>query len=170
MKYLISSIALITLISCKNATTEYAQNDIQEKVYQVTKSDAQWRQELTAAEYNVLRRAGTERPHTSPLDKNYDAGTLICAGCNAPLYDNANKFDSGTGWPSYDREIEGQVERDVDYNIGYARTELKCNTCGGHLGHEFNDGPRHTTGKRHCINGVALDFIPAGQELPALNK
>lgn len=170
MKYLILIAIVFATVSCKKSATELAQNNAQEKVYEVKKTDAQWKQELTPAQYDVLRRAGTERPHTSALNKQYDAGTLICAGCNAPLYDNANKFDSGTGWPSYDRAIEGQVERDVDYKIGYARTELKCNTCGGHLGHEFNDGPRETTGKRHCINGVALEFIPQGQELPALNK
>lgn len=170
MKYLIIALTILTLIGCKTAPKEFAQNDIQEKVYTVTKTDAQWKQELTPAQYDVLRRAGTERPHTSPLNKQYDPGTLICAGCNAPLYENVNKFDSGTGWPSYDQAIEGQVERDVDYKIGYARTELKCNTCGGHLGHEFNDGPRNTTGKRHCINGVAMQFIPDGQSIPALNK
>lgn len=159
-------------LGCKTAPKEIAQNDTQdqEKVYEVTKTEEQWRQELTSAQFEVLRRAGTERPNTSPLNKQYEAGTLICAGCNAPLYKNEHRFDSGTGWPSYDRAIEGQVERDVDYKLGYARTELKCNTCGGHLGHEFNDGPRETTGKRHCINGVALEFIPQGQAIPALNK
>lgn len=170
MKYLLIALTIFATTACKTAPTELAQNDTQEKVYEVKKTDAQWRAELTSEQFNVLRRAGTERPHTSPLNKQYTEGTLICAGCNAPVYDNANKFDSGTGWPSYDQAIEGQVERDVDYKIGYARTELKCNTCGGHLGHEFNDGPRATTGKRHCINGVAMQFIPEGQALPALNK
>ncbi|GAK76060.1 peptide-methionine (R)-S-oxide reductase MsrB [Nonlabens sp. Asnod3-H03] len=170
MKYLIIALTIIAAIGCKTSTTDLAQNDTQEKVYEVQKSDAQWKAELTPAQYDVLRRAGTERPHTSPLNKQYAAGTLICAACNAPVYDNANKFDSGTGWPSYDQAIEGQVERDVDYKIGYARTELKCNTCGSHLGHEFNDGPSDTTGKRHCINGVALEFIPEGEAIPALNK
>jgi len=170
MKYLIIAFTFFTVVGCKTAPKEFAQNDIQKKVYKVNKTDQQWREELTLEQFNVLRRAGTERPFTSPLNKQYGEGILICAGCKAPLYDNANKFDSGTGWPSYDQAIEGQVERDVDYKIGYARTELKCNTCGGHLGHEFNDGPRNTTGKRHCINGVAMEFIPEGEELPNLNE
>lgn len=170
MKYIIIAVLIIAATACKIAPTEIAQSDEQEKIYEVKKTDEQWKLELTPQQFDVLRRAGTERPHSSALDKNYAAGTLICAACNSPVYDNAHKFDSGTGWPSYDRAIDGQVERDVDYKIGYARTELKCNTCGSHLGHEFSDGPRDTTGKRHCINGVALDFIPDGQELPALNK
>ena len=111
-------------------------------------------------QYYVLRQAGTERPFTSPLNKNYKSGTYICAACKTPLYKSEHKFDSGTGWPSFDRAIFNSVELDVDYKIGYARTELKCNTCGGHLGHSFKDGPRETTGERHCINGVALEFIP----------
>jgi peptide-methionine (R)-S-oxide reductase len=108
----------------------------------------------------VLREAGTERPFTSPVNKNHEAGVFVCAACKTPLYASEYKFDSGTGWPSFDRAIKENVELDVDYKVGYARTELKCNTCGGHLGHSFDDGPKKTTGKRHCINGVALDFIP----------
>ena len=87
-------------------------------------------------------------------------GTYVCAACKTPLYKSKYKYDSGSGWPSFDRAIKKNVELDVDYKIGYARTELKCNTCGGHLGHSFDDGPKNTTGKRHCINGAALEFIP----------
>jgi methionine-R-sulfoxide reductase len=155
LNYLLIPLTLAVLLSCKNQPKDLAQNNEEQesKTYKIEKSDAAWQQLLSPEAYYVLRQAGTERPHTSPLDKQYDPGTLVCAACFAPLYNNEHKFDSGTGWPSYDREIEGQVERDVDYKIGYARTELKCNTCGSHLGHEFNDGPRKTTGKRHCING-----------------
>jgi peptide-methionine (R)-S-oxide reductase len=175
IKYIgIAAIAFAT-ISCGNTTENVALNSAseqvqQEKKYPIHKTDTEWKQLLEAQAYNVLRQAGTERPNTSPLNKQYAAGTLICAACFAPVYENEHKFDSGTGWPSYDRSIEGQVERDVDYKIGYARTELKCNTCGSHLGHEFNDGPRKTTGKRHCINGVALDFVSKGTDLPALRN
>ncbi|MGB0880027.1 MAG: peptide-methionine (R)-S-oxide reductase MsrB [Polaribacter sp.] len=130
-----------------------------EKTYKVVKTENEWKKELTKMQYYVLREAGTERPFTSSLNKNYKAGTYVCAACKTALYNSDHKFDSGTGWPSFDRAVEGNVELDVDYKIGYARTELKCNTCGSHLGHSFDDGPK-TTGKRHCINGVALEFIP----------
>ncbi|MGB3591910.1 MAG: peptide-methionine (R)-S-oxide reductase MsrB [Nonlabens sp.] len=163
----------IFLISCGSNNKELAVNDTesqQPKTYEIAKTNQEWRELLDDDEYEVLRQAGTERPFTSPLNKEKGKGTLICAACYAPVYQNIYKFDSGTGWPSYDRAIEGQVERDVDYKIGYARTELKCNTCGSHLGHEFNDGPRKTTGKRHCINGVALEFIPEGTDLPELRR
>ena len=92
---------------------------------------------------------------------NYKKGVYVCAACKTPLYKSEHKYDSRSGWPSFDRAIKKNVELDVDYKIGYARTELKCNTCGGHLGHSFNDGPRETTGERHCINGAALEFIPS---------
>ena len=131
------------------------------KVYPVSKTDAEWKKVLTKEQYYVLRKAGTERPFTSPLNKNYKDGVYHCAACNTPLFKSEHKFDSGTGWPSFDREIKGNVEYSTDYNIGYARTEEHCATCGGHLGHVFNDGPRDTTGKRHCINGVALKFVPS---------
>jgi len=84
----------------------------------------------------------------------------VCAACKTPLYLSKFKYDSGSGWPSFDRAIKKNVELDVDYEIGFARTELKCNTCGGHIGHSFEDGPKETTGLRHCINGAALLFIP----------
>jgi peptide-methionine (R)-S-oxide reductase len=92
-----------------------------------------------------------------------DKGTYVCAGCQAPLYESKYKFESGTGWPSFDRGVEENLEYDVDYKIGYPRSELKCNKCGGHLGHMFSDGPKNTTGKRHCINSAALNFIPADE-------
>lgn len=160
MKKITSLVLLLVCISC----TGIAQNKSKEKkVYPVVKSDTEWKKLLSPMAYYVLREAGTERAFTSPLNKNYKEGTYVCAGCKTPLYESEHKFDSGTGWPSFDRAIKKNIEFDVDYKIGYARTELKCNTCGGHLGHMFKDGPRKTTGERHCINGVALEFIPKKQ-------
>ncbi|WP_028888967.1 peptide-methionine (R)-S-oxide reductase MsrB [Tenacibaculum ovolyticum] len=130
------------------------------KKYKVSKTNKEWKTLLTKKQYYVLREAGTEHQNSSPLNKNYSKGIYVCAACKTPLYESKHKYNSGSGWPAFDRAIKKNVELDVDYKIGYARTELKCNTCGGHLGHSFNDGPRATTGKRHCINGAALKFIP----------
>jgi peptide-methionine (R)-S-oxide reductase len=161
MKKIAILLILVLTISCAGN----AQNTKKEenKTYKVEKTASEWKKLLSPQEYYALREAGTERPFTSPLNKNYKEGTFVCAACKTPLYKSEHKFDSGTGWPSFDRAIKGNVELDVDYKIGYARTELKCNTCGGHLGHSFDDGPAKTTGKRHCINGVALNFIPKEQ-------
>ncbi|TDQ25742.1 peptide-methionine (R)-S-oxide reductase MsrB [Tenacibaculum caenipelagi] len=126
----------------------------------VNKTNSEWKQLLTPEQYYVLRKAGTERPNSSPLNKNYKEGVYICAACKTPLYKSDSKFDSGCGWPSFDSAIKENIEFGVDYKLGYARTELRCKTCGGHLGHVFDDGPKETTGKRHCVNGVALEFIP----------
>lgn len=160
-----SILVLITLVlfSCKSEAQD--KTDAKE-TFSITKTEAEWKAQLTEMEYYVLREAGTERAGTSPLDKNYKPGTYVCAACATPLFKSEHKFDSGTGWPSFDREIEGNVAFDIDYNLGYARTEEHCATCGGHLGHVFKDGPRETTGERHCINGAALNFIPEGEEIP----
>uniref|UniRef100_UPI0040471123 peptide-methionine (R)-S-oxide reductase MsrB n=1 Tax=Polaribacter sp. TaxID=1920175 RepID=UPI0040471123 len=157
MKHSISLLVLAIFISCNSAAqVENKKN----KTFPLQKTDAEWKAQLTEMQYFVLRKAGTERAFTSPLDKNYSAGTYVCAACNTPVYASDYKFDSGSGWPSFDRAIKKNVALDVDYELGYARTELKCANCGGHLGHSFDDGPRETTGKRHCINGAALKFIP----------
>ncbi|MDP2540740.1 peptide-methionine (R)-S-oxide reductase MsrB [Tenacibaculum discolor] len=153
MRKLVVLFLLIVTVS----TTVNAQK---KKKYPINKTNSEWKQLLTPKQYYVLREAGTERPNSSPLNFNKKEGTYVCAACKTPLYKSENKYDSGSGWPSFDRAIKGNVELDTDYKLGYARTELKCNKCGGHLGHSFNDGPKKTTGKRHCINGVALEFIP----------
>ena len=145
--------------NCNSNAQKDAKND-KEKTYEVSKTDEEWKEQLTDMEYYVLRKEGTERAFSSPLNKNYKEGIYVCKGCDTPLFESKHKYDSGSGWPSFDREIKGNVAFSTDYNLGYARTEEHCATCGGHLGHVFNDGPRETTGKRHCINGVALKFIP----------
>ncbi|MBT8259578.1 MAG: peptide-methionine (R)-S-oxide reductase MsrB [Bacteroidia bacterium] len=156
MKKIIVFMSIMAIMSCRSN----AQENKEEKNYPVTKTEAEWKAELTSLQYYVLREAGTERAFSSSLDKNYEKGVYVCAACETPLFRSENKFDSGSGWPSFDREIEGNVAFSTDYKIGYARTEEHCANCGGHLGHVFNDGPRKTTGMRHCINGAALEFVP----------
>jgi len=153
---------VITLYSCNGIAQKKEQKKTQDK-FKVTKTDAEWKSQLSSDEYYVLRKAGTERPFSSPLNKNYKAGVYVCAACDTPLFKSEHKFDSGTGWPSFDREIKGNVAFSTDRDLGYVRTEEHCAVCGGHLGHVFDDGPRNTTGKRHCINGVALKFIPKSE-------
>lgn len=159
MKKTTSLLLLVLMISCVGNAQDSSKEE-KKKTYKVVKTDAEWRALLSPIAYYVLREAGTERSFTSPLNDEKRKGTFVCAACETPLYKSEHKFNSGSGWPSFDRAIKGNIELDVDYKIGYARTELKCITCGGHLGHSFDDGPRETTGKRHCINGVALKFVP----------
>lgn len=129
--------------------------------FPVSLSRDAWQARLTAEEFAVLRLEETEPPFSSPLDKLWDAGTYVCAGCANPLYASEHKFDSGTGWPSFWQAIAPDaVGTRTDYKLLYPRTEVHCARCGGHQGHIFADGPA-PTGQRHCINGVALDFVAA---------
>ena len=163
MKIKIGIILLILFASCKGRSQEKGMaketKSEETKEFPVQKTKEAWKAELTDAEYYVLREAATENPFTSELLENKQKGTYVCAACKTPLFKSETKFDSGTGWPSFYEEIEGNVEYDVDYKVCYKRTEEHCATCGGHLGHVFEDGPA-PTGLRHCINGVALDFVP----------
>ena len=148
----------LVLIGCKGVSQQKFQKE--EKNYIVEKTDKEWKEQLPKMSYMVLRKAATEYPFTGMYNNHKENGIYNCAGCNTPLYESDYKYDSKCGWPSFDRAIELNIEYDVDFKLGYARTELKCNKCGGHLGHVFNDGPKQTTGKRHCINSAALNFIP----------
>jgi peptide-methionine (R)-S-oxide reductase len=130
------------------------------ETFEVTHTPEEWQKLLTAEQYAVLREEDTERPFTSPLNKEKREGVFACAGCDLPLFRSETKFDSGTGWPSFYATIEGAVEKSTDYTFGLVRDEVHCHRCGGHLGHVFNDGPP-PTGLRYCINGVALKFVPA---------
>ena len=128
--------------------------------FEVNLTPEQWRRRLSPAAYSVLRESNTERAGTSPLDREKRRGTFHCAGCDLPLYNSSTKFDSGTGWPSFWSPIRNAVRTTQEGRLFWARTEVHCRRCGGHLGHVFDDGPK-PTGKRYCMNGVALRFVPA---------
>lgn len=127
----------------------------------ISKTDAEWKEVLTPKQYQILRQKGTEYAFSGALNKHYQKGIYHCAGCNTPLFDSKTKFDSGTGWPSFDNHIKNNVSTLKDYKYGITRTEIVCNVCDGHLGHLFLDGPRKTTGKRYCVNSESLQFKAA---------
>lgn len=127
--------------------------------FPITKPDAEWKRDLTADQYAVLRRESTERAGSSPLNAEKRSGAYHCAGCDQAVYSSETKFESGTGWPSFYASVPGAVGTKTDRKLFMARTEVHCARCGGHLGHIFDDGPP-PTGKRHCLNGVALKFVP----------
>ena len=133
----------------------------------LVKSKAQWKALLPAASYNVLFEEGTERAGTSELNNEKRKGTFVCAACNLPLFSSTQKFDSGTGWPSFFDALPGVLGTKRDFKAVWPRTEYHCARCGGHHGHVFDDGPK-PTGLRYCNNGVALSFVADGQALPAL--
>ncbi len=152
LAWLGAGIALPILAGCGSAA--------QAKTYRVSYTEAEWKRRLSPARYEVLREEGTERAFSSPLDREKRTGTFVCAGCDNELYSSATKFDSGTGWPSFWAPLENAVGTSEDRSFFMVRTEVHCRRCGGHLGHVFPDGPP-PTGLRYCINGVALNFVPA---------
>lgn len=131
----------------------------QNNSFEINKTEEEWKASLTPEQFRVLRKHGTERAGTSPLDKEYGKGTFKCAGCGTALFSSETKFNSGTGWPSFYAPIESAIETSVDRSLFMTRVEVHCAKCGGHLGHVFEDGPR-PTGQRYCMNGVALEFTP----------
>jgi peptide-methionine (R)-S-oxide reductase len=127
--------------------------------FEVEKTDAEWRAQLTPQQYEILRNQGTERPWSSPLLNEHRKGVFACAGCDLPLFSSETKFESGTGWPSFYQPLEHAVGITEDRTFGMVRSEVHCRRCGGHLGHVFDDGPK-PTGLRYCMDGVALVFHP----------
>jgi peptide-methionine (R)-S-oxide reductase len=128
--------------------------------YEIMLSDAEWRKRLSPQAYAVLRKASTERAGSSPLDKEKRKGTFLCGGCSLPVYSSAAKYESGTGWPSFFKPLPSAIGTREDDTLFARRTEVHCRRCGGHLGHVFDDGPP-PTGKRYCMNGAAMKFVPA---------
>ena len=143
---------------CHRSNLEISMASTKE-TFEVTKTEAEWRAILSPGQFNVLRKHGTERSHTSPLDKQYGQGVYHCAGCDLPLFSSETKFNSGTGWPSFNQPLDEAVATSTDRSLFMTRVEVHCARCGGHLGHVFDDGPA-PTGKRYCMNGVSLNFVP----------
>lgn len=172
--YIISLLCFVGCYSSKESATTVQQtpdNSVAENVEQkkskradhIVKTDEEWRQLLNKEEYYVIRDKGTERPFTGTLLKNKEKGVYTCRACDLELFDSKSKFTSGTGWPSYYEPIAAEnITEDTDYNLGYARTEILCARCDGHLGHVFPDGPQ-PTGLRYCVNSVSLSFKKAGE-------
>lgn len=156
MKKLYISIFLISIVwyqansQNKNNTT---------MVEKVTKTETEWKKELTAQQYFVLRQKGTDAPTNEGLTSHFEKGTYHCAACDLQLFKSNSKFESHCGWPSFDDAIKGTVEFVLDKTHGMTRTEIICASCGGHLGHVFNDGPKETTGQRYCVNTTSIKFV-----------
>jgi peptide-methionine (R)-S-oxide reductase len=150
-----ASAAVLAVTACARSATASPAGD-----FEVTHTDAEWKQLLTSDQYDVLRKAGTEMPYSSPLNDEHRHGVFSCAGCALDLFSSDTKFDSGTGWPSFWKPLDNAVIEHSDSTLAMTRTEVLCRRCGGHLGHVFDDGPQ-PTGLRYCMNGVALAFRPA---------
>jgi peptide-methionine (R)-S-oxide reductase len=159
-EFLLGTATLAVLAITGGAMFGRAKEAAGDETFEVTKSDAAWKQVLSPAAYHVLREHGTERAGSSPLNTEKRKGVYHCAGCDLPLYSSDTKFESGTGWPSFWAPLPDAVATNVDRNFFMTRTEVHCQRCGGHLGHVFPDGPP-PTGLRYCMNGVALRFEPS---------
>jgi peptide-methionine (R)-S-oxide reductase len=156
----------ILLAACARPDAPGRGTDLAGKTEKTVKSDEEWRKTLTAEEYGILREKGTERAFTGKYWATKTPGTYLCAGCGTPLFRSDAKFDSGCGWPSFFEALEAfAVEESEDFSYGMRRTEVTCRSCGGHLGHVFDDGPP-PTGRRYCINSVSIRLVPDGPGAP----
>jgi peptide-methionine (R)-S-oxide reductase len=162
------AMGLLGLSACtRSETAEATPASGDRPIEKLNKPLSEWQKLLPPQAYAVLFEEATERAGTSPLNDEKRDGTFVCAACYLPLFESKAKYESGTGWPSFFQPIPGRLEKKTDYKLVYPRTEYHCVRCGGHQGHVFDDGPP-PTGQRWCNNGVALNFIPAGEPLPAL--
>ncbi len=148
------------LLSLKWLTGGSPARAASDEKFEVMMTDEEWRKKLTPQQYEILRKEGTERPYSSPLNKEKRKGTFACAGCDNALFSSETKFESGTGWPSFWKPLDGGVGERKDTSYGMTRTSIHCRRCGGHLGHVFDDGPK-PTGLRYCMDGFAMIFKPA---------
>lgn len=158
-RFAATGLAAAAVLSTLGRSAVAEEGQEKDMTFEIAKTDADWKTQLSPEAYKVLRKHGTERAGTSPLDKTYAPGMYLCAACDLPLYSSDAKFDSGTGWPSFFKPLDNAIGTSVDKSWFSTRTEVHCRRCGGHLGHVFDDGPA-PTGLRYCMNGVALKFVP----------
>lgn len=160
MKKVVFFITTVLLISCNTEAQKNKQKKQMTKTTKkVVKTEDEWRKQLTSQEYYVLRQKGTDRPSDEGYTKHFEKGTYVCRACGAQLFNSNSKYESHCGWPSFDDAIPGTIDFTKDTSHGMIRTEITCTSCGGHLGHIFDDGPKETTGKRYCVNTSSIKFI-----------
>ena len=161
MNKILFFLAIILLGSCNSMAQKnnVKKEQMTKKVTKVVKTDAEWKAQLTAQQYYVLRQKGTDRPSSGGYTNHFEKGTYLCAACGTQLFKSGSKYESHCGWPSFDDAIPGTIDFTKDTTHGMIRTEITCTKCGGHLGHIFDDGPKETTGKRYCVNTSSIKFV-----------
>lgn len=157
IKHIILFSLFLISVACQSQQKDKT-TKTKEMTYKVNKTEAEWKKDLSPAQFHILREKGTERPGTGEYNLHFEKGSYTCAACDTPLFESNNKYDSHCGWPSFDDAIPGTVVYQDDNSLGRYRIEILCANCGGHLGHIFDDGPKETTGKRYCVNSLSIEF------------